>query len=98
MAKDPEQRFQTPAEVVKAIAPFAGPTPVVAAEPAPAKKAVPLPVPPVPEPPRSDPGAFLARCPFCRARMRIPARALGASLPCPQCSSFFTAVPEDAAP
>jgi eukaryotic-like serine/threonine-protein kinase len=99
MAKDPAQRFQTPAEVVKALTPFAGPAPVVRAEPAPVKKAAPSQVPtPAAEPPRPDSVTFLARCPFCLARMRIPARALGASLPCPQCSSFFTAVPEDVDP
>ncbi len=96
MAKEPPQRHQTPAEVVKALTPFAGPTPVVAAEPAPVKKPAPSKVPPAAEPPRTDPATFLARCPFCLARVRVPARALGASLPCPQCSSFFTAVPDDA--
>jgi serine/threonine-protein kinase len=100
MAKDVAQRYQTPAEVVKALAPFAKPAPVVPAAPAPAKKAS-SPAPAVPaapmaaEPAREEPAGFLARCPFCLVRIRIPARALGASLPCPQCSNFFTAVPED---
>lgn len=94
MAKDPAGRYQTPADLVKALAPFAKPTPAAPAEPTPAKKAAP-PTPPVVEPTRPDPGVFLARCPFCLVRIRIPARALGASQPCPQCSNYFTAVPEE---
>jgi len=94
MAKDVAQRYQTPAEVMKALAPFAKPTPVVPPEPTPAKKAA-MPAPPVIDAARQDPASFLARCPFCLVRVRIPTRALGMSLPCPKCSSFFTAVPED---
>ncbi len=100
MAKDLANRYQTPAEVVKALAPYAKPTPVAAPLPAPApakKPAAPTPtaVPPVVEVAPNETQNFLARCPFCLTRIRIPTRALGASLPCPQCSSFFTAVPED---
>ncbi len=107
MAKDVAQRYQTPAEVVKAIAPFAKPTPVVPVEPAPVRKAAPSPSPspspssspsptvPVVDASRQEIASFLARCPFCLVRIRIPARAVGASLRCPQCSNFFTAGPED---
>lgn len=120
-AFDPRNRYQTPAEVVKVLAPFARPTPysktapIPAAPPAsppaatpspPAKKqptvAAPSPAPvPVPttvavaDPARKEADNFLARCPFCLTRIRIPARALGASLPCPHCGSYFTAVPEE---
>jgi eukaryotic-like serine/threonine-protein kinase len=97
MAKDAGARYQTPAAVVKALAPYAKPVPVAAPLPAPAKKPTPPPAaaPPVVEAAPNDAQNFLARCPFCVTRIRIPTRALGASLPCPQCGSFFTAVPED---
>jgi serine/threonine protein kinase len=93
MARDPGQRYQTPAAVVKALAPFAKPAPVAA--PTPAKKADAAPSPGIVDAARNEPNNFLARCPFCVTRIRLPARALGASLPCPQCGSFFTAVPEE---
>jgi hypothetical protein len=89
MAKDADERYQTPAEVVKALAPFARPTPASAPAPEPKKTPIPAPAP------RAESTAFQARCPFCLARIRIPVRGLGASLPCPHCNSFFTAVPED---
>ncbi|HZZ81582.1 MAG TPA: protein kinase [Gemmataceae bacterium] len=100
MAKNPDARYQTPAEVVKALAPFAKPTPVSAPVPEPKKTPVPATAPAAPEmaAPRPDAGTFFARCPFCLARIRIPVRGLGASLPCPHCNSFFTAVPEDETP
>jgi hypothetical protein len=40
-----------------------------------------------------DTRGFLAQCPFCTSRIRVPDKALGASIPCPHCSSSFTAVP-----
>ncbi len=92
MARDPGQRFQAPGDVVKALAPFAKPAPVAA--PTPAKKADATPSDIV-DAAGNEPNNFLARCPFCVTRIRIPARALGASLPCPQCNSYFTAVPDD---
>lgn len=109
MAHNAADRFQTPSEVVRALAPFAKPKPLTkpaapampatpAPAPAPVKK-TPPPAPvdttPVVETAPPDVRTFLARCPFCLTRLRIPAKALGASLPCPQCGSFFTAVPED---
>jgi eukaryotic-like serine/threonine-protein kinase len=91
LAEDPAERYQTPIEVVNALTPFikSGPAPLAASvKPAP---------PPTPaktgETPRGDSQGFLAQCPFCAARLRIPDKALGASLPCPHCSCYFTAVP-----
>jgi eukaryotic-like serine/threonine-protein kinase len=84
MAKTPEQRFQTPAEVVKALAAFLKPmpaTPMVAV----ARPAAP--------PGVADVRGFLAQCPFCTVRFRIPDKSLGASVPCPHCGSSFTAAP-----
>jgi len=102
MAKDPQDRYQTPTAVVKALAPFAKPTPMAKsvpfeAPPAPAQKPAQTQIatPPVVEAAGKETQNFLARCPFCLTRIRIPARALGASLPCPHCSSYFTSVPED---
>jgi serine/threonine protein kinase len=98
MAKDPAQRYQTPPAVIKALAPFAKLAP--AAAPAPA---VPPPAPPkkvvAPEPiietiPAGSKGV-LVRCPFCQTKVRIKSRLAGTSLSCPQCGSYFTAVPED---
>jgi len=91
MAADPDKRYQTPAEVIKALADYAKPTEVAA----PAKKPETPAEAPVLDAAQNEPNAFQARCPFCMMRVRIPARALGASLPCPQCGNFFTAVPED---
>ena len=108
MAHEASDRYQTPSDVVKALAPFAKPQPFTkpAAAPPPTPKpttppparkieAPPPEAPAVVDPVRTAAENFLARCPFCLTRIRIPARALGASLPCPQCNSFFTAVPED---
>jgi eukaryotic-like serine/threonine-protein kinase len=86
LAKDPAERFQTPAEVVKALAPFARAAPVT--QPLPVTKTLPT-QPTTP----GDTRGFPAQCPFCSARVRIPDRALGASVPCPHCGSSFTAVP-----
>ncbi len=97
LAKEPAQRFATPAEIVKALAPFVKPPPAlppkaaVVSEPPPARSEV----LPSPAPPRPDPNLFQARCPFCAAGVRLPQKALGASIPCPHCSSYFTAVPMD---
>ena len=41
----------------------------------------------------SNPNMFLAKCPFCTAGIRVPERAIGASILCVQCNSFFTVVP-----
>jgi hypothetical protein len=38
---------------------------------------------------------FHAKCPFCPTRIRIPKEAIGVSIPCPKCKSYFTAVPEE---
>jgi hypothetical protein len=109
MAKDPSERYQAPAEVALALAPLArvGPsrpddTITTRVEP----EAVPA--PPLA---RTDTLAaavnhaagarpsnlvlFVARCPYCPSKLRVPEKALGASVPCPQCGSFFTAVPEE---
>jgi hypothetical protein len=45
---------------------------------------------------RQEAANFLARCPFCSVRVRLPMRARGASLPCPQCGCFFTAAIDEA--
>jgi len=90
LATDPDQRYATPADVVKVLAPFARPTALpapVASQPAPLK--TPAPIDPMPV----EPHTFEADCPFCRVRLHIPEKALGASITCPNCRSFFTAVP-----
>lgn len=92
MAIDPDERYQTPGEVVKALAEYAKPPSML--PPAPVKKAE---EPAVIDVARNE-ESFLARCPFCTTRLRIPARALGASLPCPQCGCYFTSAPEDDSP
>jgi hypothetical protein len=91
LAEDPAERYQTPIEVVNALTPFikGGPAPLVAS----VKPAPPPPPAKTGETPRGDSQGFLAQCPFCAARIRIPDKALGASLPCPHCSCYFTAVP-----
>lgn len=91
MAYDPAERFQTPAEVVKALAPFAKSAPVAApAKPSPKSASVRA----LPE--VHDPSAFfLARCPFCSTSIHAPDKASGVSIPCPRCGSYFTAVPEE---
>jgi eukaryotic-like serine/threonine-protein kinase len=88
MATDPDDRYQTPGEVVKALADYAKPAAVTSP---PVKKAK---EPAIIDVARNE-ESFLARCPFCMTRIRIPARALGASLPCPQCNCYFTSAPED---
>jgi serine/threonine protein kinase len=91
LAEDPAERYQTPIEVVNALTPFikGGPAPLAAS----VKPAPPPPAAKTGETPRGDSQGFLAQCPFCAARIRIPDKALGASLPCPHCSCYFTAVP-----
>jgi hypothetical protein len=37
---------------------------------------------------------LVARCPYCRQGVRVPARALAASLKCPACQSWYTVFPE----
>jgi hypothetical protein len=89
LAEDPDERYQTPIDVVNALAPFikSGPAPLAAS------------VKPAPPPPPAKTGkslrgeGFLAQCPFCALRLRIPEKSLGASLPCPNCRCNFTAVP-----
>jgi hypothetical protein len=39
---------------------------------------------------------FLTRCPYCPQRVRVPDRALAASLKCPRCQSWYTVVPDEA--
>ena len=106
MAKDPGERYQTPAEVAAALLPFAKPGPAfpldapTAKEPEPAPAPTKMPNPSTPERSlRADKSnRFLGRCPYCSARVRLPSKALGASVCCPQCANYFTAVPdEDAA-
>lgn len=92
LANEPADRFQTPAELVKALG----------AAPKPALNENPGPLPErngggEPTIVKVEPGVFLARCPFCTAGVRIPRRALGASIPCPHCNSYFTAVPIESA-
>ena len=36
---------------------------------------------------------FRARCMFCKHGVRVPDNAVGASVKCPKCASFFTIVP-----
>jgi serine/threonine protein kinase len=91
LAKDPAHRFQTPAEVVKAFTPFIK-TPTPPQVPVEVKN-IQRPAPTIG--PESDVPSFLAQCPFCSIRLRIPDKALGASIPCPQCRCFFTAVAGD---
>ncbi len=38
---------------------------------------------------------FLARCPYCGQRSRVPDGSLGTSGQCPRCSSFYTLTPEE---
>ena len=105
MAKEPGDRFQTPAAVVKAAdairrpGRWLRPGGCAGESAAPRRKKVPgaLPavVPPVVDIAPKDAKKFLARCPFCLTRLRIPIRALGDSLPCPQCGNFFTAVADE---
>jgi eukaryotic-like serine/threonine-protein kinase len=84
MAKSPAQRLQTPAEVFKVLGAFLKPMPAPPTV-AVVKPAAPLVV--------VDARGFEAQCPFCTARIRMPDKTLGASVPCPHCGSSFTAVP-----
>jgi len=94
LAKQPADRFQAPADVVKAVTPYlrtsAPPSAVV-----PAKEAASLRAEPTT--PRVEPHTFEARCPFCTASIRLPDKALGVSIPCPHCSCYFTSVPVEGA-
>jgi hypothetical protein len=36
---------------------------------------------------------FVAECPFCRGKVRLPGHAVGMSIPCPRCGCSFTVVP-----
>jgi serine/threonine protein kinase len=94
LAKDVGQRYQTPAEVVKALTPFI--KPAAASPTAPEIKTSPRQAPTVTDDgSRGDSQGFLAQCPFCSARIRIPAKKQGASIPCSNCGSYFTAAGED---
>ncbi|MBI2804408.1 MAG: protein kinase [Planctomycetes bacterium] len=88
MAHDPAQRYATPAEVFRALAPADKAAPESPAPP-------PTPAPVAPAAPAVDPNTFMAQCPFCKSRFRIPANGRGASVACPTCKSFFTVVPMD---
>jgi serine/threonine protein kinase len=99
LAKDPAQRYQTPAEFMKPLAPFMKGAPTAATQPA-AVDTRTTPVPPTLSPatkemPRVQLPGFLTQCPFCKVRTRVPDKARGASVRCPSCSSFFTVAPED---
>lgn len=85
LARAPEDRFQTPADVLKALAGInkSAPTP-----PPITSKAQAAPVEPSPLVP-----GFPTQCPFCSTQMRVPAKALGGSVSCSKCSSFFTVAP-----
>jgi predicted Zn finger-like uncharacterized protein len=95
MAKEPAERYQTPADVVKALTPFAKGDREAKKEGA-ADAAFNQQNAAIKEParPAESAGTFLAHCPFCPTRIRVPEKALGASIRCPQCNSYFTAVPE----
>lgn len=36
---------------------------------------------------------FIAECPFCAGKVRVPDRSAGRSVPCPRCGDHFTLVP-----
>jgi serine/threonine protein kinase len=92
LARDPAQRYQTPAELGKALAAI-GKAP---APPTSAKAAAPPPqMPTTDSSGRIDAAGFMAQCPFCTSQSRVPAKALGKSIPCAQCGSYFTVVPAD---
>jgi serine/threonine protein kinase len=100
-AGNPLERYQTPAEVVMALAPFARPARARNCEEHTAT-AIPTlgrPGPRAANPPRRDSvGAdFLTRCPYCSNQARVPSKALAASVLCPKCRSYFTAAPEETA-
>jgi serine/threonine protein kinase len=99
LAKDLAERYQTPAEVVMALAQLnrAAPAPAVAPKPAPPKP----PPPPkrLPVAPTSDrqetigrvSSKVAVRCPFCQSEVRVSRRKIGESTQCTNCSCFFTA-------
>lgn len=37
---------------------------------------------------------FVARCPYCRFGVKVPDRAMAASVKCPSCQSWYTATPD----
>jgi hypothetical protein len=37
---------------------------------------------------------FVAACPFCPGQFTVPEKALSASVRCPQCGNYFTALPQ----
>lgn len=41
---------------------------------------------------------FITRCPYCTKAVRMPDRALGASMKCPACQAWYTAAPDLDAP
>jgi len=90
LATDSADRYQTPADVVKALDPFTQPG-KASAKPT-AKRAPSPPPPSVVEPARPEPPGFAAQCPFCQTRTRVPLKSRGASVPCPTCKCYFTAV------
>jgi len=91
LAKQPADRYQTPAEFVKAITPVLR----IKATPAPAPMVHVKEASPRAEAPaaRVEHRGFEASCPFCSARIRLLNKAMGVSIPCPHCSCHFTAVP-----
>jgi serine/threonine protein kinase len=80
LARSPAARYPTPEDVVRALGPFLKP----GASPKPAPTATPATL---------DPHLFLAECPFCQTRLRVPEKGLGRSITCSQCRNSFTAVP-----
>jgi serine/threonine protein kinase len=95
MAHEPAKRLQTPAEVVKALGPFAKPAAVSAGNVN--KKIVPAPAEEVSGSCSKMPAAvsFLAQCAFCPTKTRVPNYAWGASVRCPRCGNYYTAAPEE---
>lgn len=101
MAKVPAERYATPLEVVKALAPFSKPVPAAPPGPGPDPKKKPA---RAQEPalesvafsgaPSSVARTFLSRCHYCPTKIRVPDKACGASILCPRCGNYFTAVPE----
>jgi serine/threonine protein kinase len=104
-AKNPLERYQTPAEVVRALAPFAGRVASArqakkagseaVARPSTRPPAVEAPATAAPASPSATAADFPTRCPYCSHGLRVPNRALAASVLCPKCRSYFTAAPEE---
>lgn len=102
LAKEPGERYQTPAELVQALTQLARPMPAAPEKLAPAAPP-PMPTPPAPtpslisaptpieEPKRTSSRRVVVKCPFCLSSVRISRRDLGESLQCPKCSCHFTA-------